>query len=781
MNKGLLAGLFFAILLVAGCRQQNLPTPALTQEPTRTASPRPVITPTLNRLQQAQATLDAAAETSVTPTSDSRLLPGGGFQLGIPLNRVQQAQATLDAARKLSTPLPDDSLRVSSPDGKIIVRFALLDGVPYYSINRESESIILPSRLGFTFAQDAPLNAGLSIQDWEQSSFDETWQQPWGEVKEIRDQHNELRIYLSETTAQPRQMVVVFRAFDDGVGFRYELPEQPYLGEFQIMDEQTEFAMSGDHQSWWIEAYQDNRFEYLYTQTPLSFIYEVAPQGVHTPFTMQTASGLYLSIHEAALIDYSSMTLRADERQVLRADLVPWSDGVRVYGKTPLKTPWRTIQIAENPGDLITSYLILNLNEPNALGDVSWVHPGKYLGIWWGMHLGKWTWGSGPNHGATTQNARQYIDFAAQYGFSGVLVEGWNLGWDGDWTANGDKFNFTTPYPDFNLQGLAAYAAQRGTALIGHHETGAGIANYEAQMEAAFALYQSLGIDTVKTGYVGWGQNIKRYDEQGNLAGLEWHHGQFMVEHHQKVIETAARYGIMIDAHEPVKDTGLRRTYPNMMTREGARGQEYNAWGSEGGNPPDHVTVLPFTRLLAGPMDYTPGVLALTFPEYRTGARIQHTLAKELALYVVIYSPLQMAADLIENYKDNPAFQFILDVPADWHETRVLHAQIGDYITTVRRERDGDEWFLGSITDEEARSLETSLDFLDMDMTYVAEIYADGEDADWDTNPYALDIRRCLVDASTVMTLDLAPGGGQAIRFHPASASQAASLPVCSP
>jgi alpha-glucosidase len=409
------------------------------------------------------------------------------------------------------------------------------------------------------------------------------------------------------------------------------------------------------------------------------------------------------------------------------------------------------------------------------------VRPGKYIGIWWGMHVGKWTWGSGPDHGATTENTRDYLDFAARYGFSGVLVEGWNLGWDGDWAANGERFDFTTPYPDFDLQGLAEYAQELGVKIIGHHETGAAVANYEAQMEEAFALYRRLGIDTVKTGYVGYGQGIRRYDEQGNFVGMEWHHGQYMVAHHQRVIETAARYGIMVNAHEPVKDTGLRRTYPNFLTREAARGQEYNAWDAAGGNPPDHVTVLPFTRLLAGPMDYTPGVLDLTFDAYRPSNQVNHTVAKELALYVVIYSPLQMAADLIENYEGNPAFQFILDVPADWEETRVPHAQIGDFVTIVRRERDGDEWFLGSVTDENPRQLETALDFLEPGLIYVAEIYSDGEEAHWKDNPYPLRIEKYLVDSATQLTLNLAPGGGQAIRFYPASPEEESSLPVYQP
>jgi alpha-glucosidase len=748
MKKHIFRCLVILLLFIAACGKSNESTPTVGQNQISTPSPLPSIetSPTLNAFEKQLATRQAAQESGTSSNSP-----------------------------RTTITLPDDSLRVTSPDGKIEVRFGLVEGVPYYEVNRETLRVILPSKLGFTFQNAAPLNAGLQIVSSEETSFDETWTQPWGEVKEIRDHHNELRVRLSETSAEGREMTIVFRVFDDGVGFRYELPEQPHLGEFQLTDEQTEFAMGGDHQSWSIPALQPNHYEYLYRNRQLSQLGR--GDYVHTPFTMQTADGLYLSIHEAALIHYSSMTLKPEGNLVLKAALVPWSDGVLVKGQTPLKTPWRTIQIAESAGDLITSYLILNLNEPNALGDVSWIKPQKYIGIWWGMHIGKWTWGSGPNHGATTENTRAYLDFAAKYGFSGVLVEGWNLGWDGDWTANGDKFDFTTPYPDYDLKGLADYAKTLDVKIIGHNETGVGVANYESQMEQAFSLYQGLGIDTVKTGYVGWGQGIPRYDEQGNLVGKEWHYGQYMVEHYQRVIETAARYHIMIDAHETIKDTGLRRTYPNFLTRESARGQEYNAWDAEGGNPPDHVTILPFTRLLAGPMDYTPGILKLTFPEYKPNNQVNHTLAKELALYVVIYSPLQMAADLIENYEGNPAFQFILDVPNDWQETRVLHAQIGDFITTVRRERDGDEWFLGSITDENPRTLEATLDFLTPGVTYVAQIYSDGAGADWKANPYPLDINQYLVDSNTKLTLDLAPGGGQAIRFYPASPEEMGSLP----
>ena len=754
MKKSLLLILFICLLILPGCGRQDSRTSTVTSVVPTQSPPASAPTPTLNLFEQAVATQNAlkASQPTTTPVS---------VRTGIIM--------------------PEDSLRVSSPDGRLEVLFGLIDGMPCYAVKRGDTDVILPSKLGFTLLSDAPLDANFTISASDLTSVDETWTQPWGEVKDIRDHHNELRVELTEKSTKPRTMVVVFRAFDDGIGFRYELPEQPYLSGIQILEEETEFALSGDHSAWRIGAFQDNRDEYLFRNTTISSMLRSAVNGVLTPLTMQTEDGLYLSFHEAALVNYSSMALKADENLVLHAKLYPWSDGVLVKGQIPLKTPWRTIQITEKPGDLITSYLILNLNEPNKLGDVSWIKPQKYIGIWWGMHLGKWTWGNGPNHGATTGNTKAYLDFAAKYGFDGVLVEGWNQGWDGDWGSNGEYFNFTKPYPDYDLKGLTTYADSLGVKIIGHNETSIAIRNYESQMEKAFALYQSLGINTVKTGYVGYGQNIKRYDENGDLPGLEWHFGQYMVEHYQRVIETAAKYGIMIDAHETIKDTGLRRTYPNFMTREAARGQEYNAWDGAGGNPPDHVTILPFTRLLAGPMDYTPGILDLTFDQYRPNNNVNHTLAKELALYVVIYSPLQMAADLIENYEGNPAFQFILDVPADWNETRILHAQIGDYITTVRQKRDSDEWFLGSITDENPRELEASLDFLTPDVTYTAEIYSDKADADWKTNPYAMDITRVLVDSNVDLKLVLASGGGQAIRFYPATVKDLATLPAYQP
>ncbi len=419
--------------------------------------------------------------------------------------------------------------------------------------------------------------------------------------------------------------------------------------------------------------------------------------------------------------------------------------------------------MADRAADLVPSTLGLNLNPPNALEDVSWVEPMKYVGIWWGMHINTVTWGSGPSHGATTENTRSMIDFAADNGFGGVLVEGWNVGWDGDWIANADQFSFTEPYPDYDLPALASYANERGVTLIGHNETSMGVENYERQLDDAFALYESLGIRALKTGYVG-----------DKTAEGHAHHGQYMVRHWRRVIETAARHGIMLNVHEPIKDTGERRTWPNMMTREGARGMEYNAWGREGGNPPEHHTILYFTRLIGGPLDYTPGVFDILIsssdgaPREPEESRLRTTLAKQLALYVVFHSPLQMAADLPENYEGQPAFQFIRDVPVDWELSATLAGKIGDFVVVLRKDRDGPDWYLAAITDEEARSFDITLSFLPEGENFVAEIYADGEGAHWLHNPLPVAISTQAVDATSQLTLQLAPGGGQAIRIRPA-------------
>lgn len=648
---------------------------------------------------------------------------------------------------------------VISPDGRSEVTVAIRAGEVQYSIQRDGRIVIQPSRLGFEFREGPPLGNRMRVVSTATNSVDETWTQPWGEVKEVRDHHNELRIELEEERAGGRQLVIVFRVFDDGVGFRYELPEQPGLVDFEITDELTEFALADDARAWWIPAFQQNRYEYLFRSSPVSTL-----DTVHTPLTLEFRDGLHVVIHEAHLVDYAGLTLVGgpEQNRTLRAYLEPWADGVKVRGRTPFQTPWRTIQVADDATGLAPSVLGLNLNPPNELDDVSWIEPQKYVGIWWGMHIGAMTWGSGARHGATTENTKRYIDFAAENGFAGVLVEGWNVGWDGSWIENAELFSFTESYPDYDLPVLAAYAQERGVRLVGHNETSMGIENYERQLEDGFTLFEGLGIRAVKTGYVG--------DE---TAHGHAHHGQYMVRHWRKVIESAARHRIMLDVHEPIHDTGERRTFPNMMTREGARGQEFNAWAGDGGNPPEHETILFFTRMLSGPLDFTPGVFDILIEDGIAGPRspelprVRTTLAKQLALYVVLYSPLHMAADLPENYEGQPAFQFIRDVAVDWESTRVLAGKIGDYVVVARQERDSDDWFVGAITDEEARTFEIPLSFLPQDRSYVAEIYADGPGAHWRDNPSPVDISSRPVDARSSLTLELAPGGGQAIRIRP--------------
>lgn len=654
-----------------------------------------------------------------------------------------------------------EELTANSPGSVLRVSVTVDENDIHYEITRFGDEVVVSSsRLGLVL-KDAPPFQKLGVVSSSTKEVNESWTQPWGEKKHIENVYTQLSITIQETTEANRTFAIVFRVFDDGVGFRYEIPEQPGLQSFEIIDELTEFQFPADHRAWWIGAFQDNRYEYLYNDTPLSEI-----DKAHTPVTFETKDGLFLSIHEAALEDYSSMALQRVGEHGLKADLYPWSDGTKVKTQAPMKSPWRTIQIADSAAGLIDSYLILNLNEPSKLTDTSWIKPGKYVGVWWEMHLDKKTWGSGDRHGATTENVKRYIDFAAKHGFDGVLVEGWNVGWDGNWYDNGELFRFTEPYDDFDIEELTRYAKERSVCIIGHHETGGGILNYEAQLEDAFRFAQEHGIRAVKTGYVGQGRGLKRIDENGNEQ-REWHHGQFMVRHYRKVIEEAARHHVMLDVHEPIKDTGVRRTYPNMMTREGARGQEYNAWAGDGGNPPSHTVILPFTRMLAGPMDFTPGIFDLYFNEYRPNNRINTTIAKQLALYVVLYSPLQMAADLPENYEEKPElFQFIEDVPTDWNDTLVLNARIGDYVTIARQDRNSDDWYLGSITDEHGRVLKVPLSFLTPGRNYTAMVYRDGDEADWKTKPYDAVVEEVPVDSSTTLTLRLAPGGGQAIRFR---------------
>jgi len=655
-----------------------------------------------------------------------------------------------------TTQEPAPPYTLLSPSGELSLTFALFDGHAVYSVKRKDVVVLDPSRLGVRLKGSDNLAESLTLISTNRRQVDETWEQLWGERRYARNHYNELALTLTGGGESPQQMIVVFRAFDDGIAFRYEWPKQPHLGTFSITDELTEFAIAGGGLAWWIPAYGASRYEYLYRRSPIANL-----GAVHTPLTIEVSHGLYLSIHEAALTDYASMTLMANGSTTLACDLVPWADGDKVKAVAPFVSPWRTIQIAASPGELITSDLVLNLNEPCQIEDTSWIKPGKYVGIWWGMHLNNWTWSSGPQHGATTERTKRYIDFAADNGFDGVLVEGWNVGWDGNWIANGDQFSFTRPYPDFDLEALARYAAEHGVTLIGHHETAYGIANYERQLEEAFTLYERLGVKAVKTGYV---DNVAELDEL--------HHGQFMVRHYRKVVETAARHKIMVDVHEPIKDTGIRRTWPNMMTREGARGMEYNAWSADGGNPPEHETILPFTRGLAGPFDFTPGIVDLTLASRAQStppvARVNTTLAKALASYIVIYSPLHMAADLIENYEGQPAFAFITAVPTDWQETIVLGGVIGDFVTIARKDRHSDDWYIGSVSDEFARSFDISLSFLDPGREYLARIYSDAHDADWQSRPDKLAITEQAVTSTTVLPVRLAQGGGLAMRISPA-------------
>jgi len=653
-------------------------------------------------------------------------------------------------------------VRTASPDGRNQVTVETHDGRLYYSVQRDGRPLLMPSLLGFEFRAAPPLRDSLRIVDTTRQTVDETWTQPWGEVARVRDHHNELKVDLAETAAPNRRFSVVFRAFDDGLGFRYEVPDQPSLKDFEIQEELTEFSMADDARAWWIPSNRPrlDRSEMLYSSSPVSVI-----DSIQTPLTMETRDGKsFVVIHEANLVDYARMNLRGArmENRTLHAALAPYADGVKVRGRTPFVTPWRTIQVADRATDLSPSVLGLNLNPPSVIPNTSWIKPMKYVGIWWGMHIGTMTWSSGPKHGATTANTKRYIDFAAANGFGGVLVEGWNVGWDGDWIQNRNAFSFTNAYPDYDLREVARYAHEKGVKIIVHNETSGGIENYERQMDSAFALYHSLGLDAIKSGYV----------TDLTSAG-DSHHGQFMVRHYRHVIEMALKYGIMLDVHEPIHDTGERRTYPNMMSREGARGQEYNAWGGEGGNPPEHETILFFTRMLAGPMDFTPGIFDIL--RARTGpprqpweSRVRTTLAKQLALYVVLYSPLQMAADLPENYEHQPAFQFIRDVAVDWDTTRVLEGKIGDYVVVARRQRNGPDWFIGAITDEEARTFDIPLSFLTPGRRYVAEIYADGPGANWATNPLPVAISQRPVTSLTRLHLVLARGGGQAIRIRPA-------------
>ena len=635
---------------------------------------------------------------------------------------------------------------VTSPDGAIKVSVGVASEKPYYQVTYGSKDLVLPSHLGFVL-NDGQLGERVEMKGSKTASTDETWTQLWGEDETVVNRYNELTVNFKERTGQKRMMTVVFRVFDDGVGFRYILPGTKPGAEYQIMDELTEITLAHDAKAWSIPSNRTEYFEGIYEADLLS-----RKDTVCTPLTIEYEDSLVLALHEAALVDYASINLtprtRNDGSIRLLTALTPWQNGVKVYCQDETRTPWRTIIIGKRPGDLMTSRLMLNLNEPCEWEDTSWIEPGRYLGIWWSIHKKQNTWEMGPTHGATTENVKRYIDFAARHGFSGVLAEGWNPGW-----GEGEQISYLKSYPDFDIEEVCNYALSKGVRFIGHTETWGNTRLLEEQMDEAFAWFSRLGIRAVKTGYVG------HYFDGKELAK-----SQYGIRHYRKVIETAAKHHIMIDNHEPAMPTGLQRTLPNLMTQEGVRGQEYNAWDVKGGNPPAHTVTLPFTRCLAGPTDFTPAIF--NFSEVVPGTHPHSTLAKQLGEFVVIYSPLQMAADAIENYEGQPALTFIESCPTTWSKTLVPHGEIGKYVTVARKERGGDNWWVGSITNEEARTLELRLDFLDEGATYRAVIYEDGPTADFERNPYEMTIRQQEVTCQSTLTLRLARSGGAGIRIE---------------
>ena len=644
-----------------------------------------------------------------------------------------------------SVSLGNAAERVTSPDGQISVTVGLKSGKPYYMVNYQNRPIVIPSHLGFLL-DDGEVGKSMRQVGKQTCTKDETWHQPWGEEVEVRNHYKELTLRLQEQSGSKRQMSVVFRVFDDGVGFRYILHGINKGKEYQIQDELTEITLAHDAKAWSIPTNRTAYFEGIYTPSLLS-----QKDTVCTPLTIEYEDSLFLALHEAALEDYASVNLtpRASAEGVkLLTALTPWQNGVKVYCKGETKSPWRTILIGKTAGELMTNRVMLNLNEPSRIEDTSWIEPGRYIGIWWSIHKKENTWEMGPTHGATTQNVKRYMDFAARHGFSGVLAEGWNPGW-----GEGEQISYLKTYPDFDMEEVCRYGASKGVRFIGHTETWGNSRLLEQQMDSAFAWYSRLGIRAVKTGYVG-----QLFD------GKELAKSQYGIRHYRKVIETAAKYHIMIDNHEPAMPTGIQRTWPNLMTQEGVRGQEYNAWDRRGGNPPAHTVTLPFTRCLAGPTDFTPAIF--NFSEVVRGTHPHSTLAKQLGEFVVIYSPLQMAADAIENYEGQPALTFIESCPTTWGKTLVPNGEIGKYVTVARKERGGDRWFVGSITNEEARQIDLPLGFLEAGKQYRAIIYEDGPDADYERNPYPMTIRQVPVTNQSVLTLKLARSGGAAVRIE---------------
>ena len=728
------------------------------------------------------------------------------------MNRLKMMAAVALAAGTMTWQAVSATEQVlESPNGNLRMTFTLAtDGTPQYALSYKGKAVVLPSPLGFelrgvikaTKLEFSPktiskvderptesLHDGFTVESVERDSCDMTWNPVWGEESEIRCHYNELIVNLFRKESEKR-MAIRFRLFDDGLGFRYEFPEQPSLTYFVIREERTGFAMAGDHKAFWIPGDYDTQ-EYDYMESRLSEIPAKMQEaisgnssqtpfsmtGVQTSLQMKSDDGLYINIHEAALVDYACMHLDYDPAtRTFMSHLTPDTQGWKGYMQTPCHTPWRTIQVSDRATDLLASRLVLNLNEPCAYDDVSWIKPVKYIGVWWEMITGKGSWAytsdhtsvklgttdyhtSTPNgkHSANNDKVRRYIDFAAENGFDQVLVEGWNVGWE-DW-ANCSKdyvFDFVTPYPDFDIEALNDYAHSKGVRLMMHHETSSSVRNYERHMPEAYALMERYGYNAVKSGYVG-----------DILPRGEHHYGQWTVNHYLYAVTEAARHHIMVNAHEAVRPTGLCRTYPNLIGNEAARGTEYQAFG---GTKPHHVTILPFTRLNGGPMDFTPGIFVMDISTFaaENHSKVNATLANQLALYVTMYSPLQMAADLPEHYAQFPdAFQFIKDVAVDWRRSEYLLAEPGDYIVVARQAKESGEWFAGGVTDENSRTLDVPLHFLEDGKRYEAVIYADAPDADYRTNPQAYRITRRKVRSTDVLKMHLAAGGGFAISFHP--------------
>ena len=674
----------------------------------------------------------------------------------------------------------------TSPDGNVVLSFSLkADGTPTYKMTYKGKPVINESTLGFTLKKDEPLTNHFKVVSDSKSTFKETWKPVWGEEKEILNHYNELLVQLKQDKTN-RLMNIRFRVYNEGVGFRYEFPTQKELTYFVIAEENTQFAMTGDHTAWWIPGDYDTQ-EYDYNESKLSEIrglmkqsmtdnvsqFVFSPTGVQTALMMKTKDGLYINLHEAALVDYALMNLNLDDKTfIFQSHLTPDAKGDKGYLYTPTKTPWRTVMVSDDARNILASRLILNLNDPCALADTSWIKPVKYIGVWWEMITGKSSWAYTndlptikldevdytkvkPNgtHAANNEKVRRYIDFAAQHGFDQVLVEGWNVGWE-DWFGHRKDyvFDFVTPYPDFDIKALNDYAHAKGVKLMMHHETSGSTRNYERHMKAAYELMNKYGYNSVKSGYVG-----------DILPIGEHHYSQSTINHYLYAIKEAAKHKIMVNAHEAVRPTGLCRTYPNLIGNEAARGTEYEAFG---GNKPFHTTILPFTRLQGGPMDYTPGIFETEVKNVNPNntSQVRSTLAKQLALYVTMYSPLQMAADLPENYERfADAFQFIKDVPVDWQESVYLEAEPGRYITVARKDKHSDNWYIGNTSNENGHTSELLLNFLDKNKKYEATIYADAKNADWQTNPKAYTITKQKVNAKTKLKLTAAKGGGYAI------------------